>query len=184
MFVTVNQLLYFTESFFVGVLAGVVYSVLYFFKRMINNKIYSFVSDTVFFVFSAFLYIFVSYNLKFASLRAYMIFGFFCGYFSEIKSFHIFVAKITEKVYNRYTEFIKRKFKPFILSVKEKIFGRKRYDGSKKEKSAVGGYGYSGTVVVYTGNHNGLSARRNVRKEKRNSKTQRRNAAAGRAERK
>ena len=111
------QLFIFLICLCCGIVSGVFYDVLYVARSLIflragRRKARSVkaaktavtaVCDLLTFAFLSALYVLISVLFDFPNARFYMIFACFCGILLYIKSFHIFVAFLINKVYNRYT---------------------------------------------------------------------------------
>ena len=57
--------------------------------------------ELFFWAFSSLIFSYYSHILCFPNFRPYMLIGVLCGFFGYLKSFHIILAKITKKFYNR-----------------------------------------------------------------------------------
>ena len=106
MFVTSNQFYVLCASISFGVLSGVLYQVVIFVKRKLNN-IAKIIVDVVVFLLFAFLFVFYAYYFNFPNFRFYMPLCVFLGIYLGGKSFGIILAKIIDWVYN----IIRKKFK-------------------------------------------------------------------------
>lgn len=100
MFVTAKQFYIFLACVSLGVVLGVIYSLVSPIKKLVKLYPLAILLDIIFFVFTAFCYVKVSYEYNFPSLRFYMIIGVFVGVIGYIKSFNIILAKLVKKVYN------------------------------------------------------------------------------------
>ena len=110
MFVTFNQFYVFIASVAFGGIGGLLYSPILLLRRKIDNLLFKFLLDTIYFLALSILFLFYGFLFKFPSLRAYMILGVFIGIILYVKSFHNILAKVTKKVYNIFRKiFVLRK---------------------------------------------------------------------------
>ena len=95
-----------------GIISGVFYDVLYVARSLIflrasrrpaAKTVAAAVCDMLTFAFLAALYVFASVLFDFPNARFYMFLACFCGILLYIKSFHIIVAFLINKLYNRCT---------------------------------------------------------------------------------
>ncbi len=101
MFDTLSQFCTFVACVSFGVASGIFVSVSTLLKKIIKTGFVKVILDVFFFFVISVLYVLYSYRLGFSSLRLYMLFGVFTGITAYMKTFHIIVAKITKKGYNR-----------------------------------------------------------------------------------
>lgn len=106
------QLFIFLICLCCGIIAGVFYDVLYIARSLIflrvcrrtpANTVAAAVCDLLTFAALAALYVLASVLFGFPNARFYMFFACFCGILLYIKSFHLLVAFLINKLYNRYT---------------------------------------------------------------------------------
>lgn len=95
-----------------GIISGVVFSILRLLANAIKNSVVEIVFDILYFSLLSVGFIFLSYYLKFPSFRLYMCVGVLLGVYMYVKSFHITLAIITEKVYNQIKKKSSAKTKP------------------------------------------------------------------------
>lgn len=95
-----------------GVVSGVFYDVLYVARSLIflrarrlsaAKTVAAAVCDLLAFAALAALYVLASVLFNFPNARFYMFLACFCGILLYIKSFHLMVAFLINKVYNRYS---------------------------------------------------------------------------------
>lgn len=96
-----------------GVLSGIVYDILYVARcavcgverraYTVKDKIFIIVCDIVYTLVFAAMFIFTSVMFDFYELRLFMLLGCVLGAILYLKSFHVFVAFLTGKVYNKVT---------------------------------------------------------------------------------
>ena len=134
MFVASNQIFYFVQSCFVGVISALLYEVIRCFKVVFKSKIFGNVIDVVFAFILFIIYLDFSLWFCFPDFRFYMFFGVILGFYLENKSFHKTLAKVGFVVYNKTISFIRRKNR----------------DGRKETKVNIGRNGViSGDVVRF-----------------------------------
>ena len=94
-----------------GIISGVFYDFLYVVRSLIflragrlsaAKTIVAAVCDLLTFAVLSGLYVFASVLFDFPNARFYMFLACFCGIFLYIKSFHILVAFLINRLYNRY----------------------------------------------------------------------------------
>ncbi|MBQ8726598.1 MAG: spore cortex biosynthesis protein YabQ [Clostridia bacterium] len=139
MFVSQNQIYYFAECLFIGVISGFIYEIYYFIKLFFKRDFIKQAIDFCFFIVPTALYFKLSEIFLFPDFRAYMFLGVFLGFLLYCISFHKLLAKFSQTVYNKTISFIRRK----------------RRDRKQKEKLNDRGYGNSG--------NNSFRASRNTR---------------------
>ncbi len=96
-----------------GVLSGIVYDILYIARcavcgvesraYTVKDKIFTIVCDIVYTLVFAAMFIFTSVMFDFYELRLFMLLGCVLGAILYLKSFHVFVAFLVGKVYNKAT---------------------------------------------------------------------------------
>lgn len=94
-----------------GVLSGIVYDVLYVARCAVcgvesraytlKDRIFTIACDIIYTLVFAGMFIFTSVMFDFYELRLFMILGCALGAFLYLKSFHVFVAFLVKKVYNK-----------------------------------------------------------------------------------
>lgn len=102
----------FTVCLFCGVISGVAYDVLYIVRCLacgvkkenytVKDRIFIIICDLIYCLLFAAGFIFVSALFGFGDLRLYMLAGCALGALLYLKSFHIIVAFLANKVYNIY----------------------------------------------------------------------------------
>ena len=101
MFVTKNQFYVFLACVAFGVFLACLLCCIKFVKFLsISNRILNII-ELFFWAFSSLIFSYYSHILCFPNFRPYMLIGVLCGFFGYLKSFHIILAKITKKFYNR-----------------------------------------------------------------------------------
>ncbi len=100
MFVTKAQFYIFISCICFGGISGILISIAQYLKIIIKYKWLKTLVDVFAFLLCSGVFILGGYYLEFPSIRVYMLFGFFVGIYCYMKSFHIILAKIIEKVYN------------------------------------------------------------------------------------
>lgn len=93
-----------------GILSGVVYDVLYIARCILcgvkkeaytaKDKIFTAVCDIIYFLIFAVGFVFISVMFDFGEFRLFMLLGCALGALLYLKSFHIIVAFLVNKVYN------------------------------------------------------------------------------------
>ncbi|MBQ7374199.1 MAG: spore cortex biosynthesis protein YabQ [Clostridia bacterium] len=150
MFVSHNQIYYFSECLFIGVLLGVFYEFFYFFKSFFKGKILKQIIDFLFFL-VAFSVCFKSSEIFcFPNFRAYLFCGILIGFSIYALSFHKTLAKVFELLYNKTVSFIRRK----------------NHDRKQKAKAGIRGDGNVGNNSIFVGNNFSLPTRKHRRKNK------------------
>lgn len=96
-----------------GIVSGVVYDILYIARcavcgihkqaYTVKDKIFTAACDILYCLVFAAAFVFLSVMFDFNGLRLYMLLGGLIGIALYLKSFHIFVAFLVNKVYNRAT---------------------------------------------------------------------------------
>ncbi|MDE5942580.1 MAG: spore cortex biosynthesis protein YabQ [Clostridia bacterium] len=96
-----------------GVVSGIVYDVLYIARcavcgvekraYTVKDKIFVIASDIIYTLVFAAMFIFTSVMFDFYELRLFMLLGCVLGAILYLKSFHVFVAFLAGKVYNKVT---------------------------------------------------------------------------------
>lgn len=99
-----NQIYIFLVCVTCGIAGGVLYDALYCIRYPFQSKWVKIVTDTLFFILFAGIYLFVSVLFELPSLRFYMFLGCIAGLFLYLKSFHKIVAFFARKVYNGITK--------------------------------------------------------------------------------
>lgn len=104
-----------------GVASGLVYDVLYIARTFVcgvnkrkytaKDKIFVVVCDLLYFAVFAAMFVFTSVMLEFYSLRLYMLIGCALGAIIYLKSLHLIIAFLVEKVYNSVNRRSRRKEK-------------------------------------------------------------------------
>lgn len=96
-----------------GIVSGVVYDVLYIARCLVcgirkevytvKDKVFTAVTDIIYFIILAAAFVFTSVMFDFEGLRLYMLAACLIGALLYIKSFHVIVAFLFKKAYNRIT---------------------------------------------------------------------------------
>ena len=97
-----NQIYVFLVCVLCGVMGGVVYDVGYCVRYPFRKSWVRIVTDVLFCVFFAALYLFVSVMMGLPGFRLYSFIGCAAGLFLYLKSFHQIVAFFVKKVYNSF----------------------------------------------------------------------------------
>ena len=94
-----------------GVVSGIVYDVLYIARSAVcginkqaftvKDRIFTVVCDILYCLIFAVGFVFISVMFDFDYLRLYMLLACLLGAFLYLKSFHVIVAFLVKKVYNR-----------------------------------------------------------------------------------
>ncbi len=84
-----------------GIVGGFVYDFLYCVRYPFRQKWVRIVTDVVFWIFFAGIYLFVTVLIGMPDLRFFAFIGCILGLFLYLKSFHKIVAFLAKKVYNR-----------------------------------------------------------------------------------
>ena len=95
-----NQFFIFIICMLTGIVSGLLYDFFYVIKRLFRSKIVTAALNATFFTAFSVLYVFVAVMFEFPSSRGYMFIGCMLGLLAYVKSFHIIVAFLIEKVYN------------------------------------------------------------------------------------
>ena len=148
MFVTSNQIFYFIESAFVGVLLGVFYEFFYFLKRFFKGEIIRQIIDFCFLPTVVVFYFKASEIFAFPNFRTYLFIGVLLGFSFYLASFHKSLAKVFGLVYNKTISFIRRKSR----------------DRKQKAKTRSSRDRNGGSRVLFSNNNFGLSVRKHRRK--------------------
>ena len=101
MFVTKNQFYVFVACVAFGTFLAFLFCIVRLVRYLSNNKYFPTIIEFVFLAISGFLFSCYSHILFFPNFRPYMLIGVFSGFFGYLKSFHIILAKIIKKFYNR-----------------------------------------------------------------------------------
>ena len=152
MFVTKSQIFIFIACLSFGGVCGIFYSFSAAVKYFIKNKFIKAIPDVIASLFIALIYVNFSFSINFPNVRAYMMAGVFVGIFLYLKSFHILLAKNSEKIYN----ICKNK----ILKAKDvrKQSKRKNTNNRRKGKKAYRGkHGGRSFVAIDSSNSYGVS---------------------------
>ncbi|MDE6505072.1 MAG: spore cortex biosynthesis protein YabQ [Clostridia bacterium] len=104
---------------FCGVISGIVYDVLYVARACLcgvekqnytaKDKIFIIAADLLYCLAFAAGFVFVSVMFDFETLRFYMLAGCVLGALVYLKSFHIIVAFLVKKAYNKFTVYKEKK---------------------------------------------------------------------------
>lgn len=107
--VSANQFYIFLACLFCGLVSGALFEGLklpfYFFK----NRVLEAITDGIFFILFALLYVWISFLFAFPSFRIYMPVGALTGFFLYCKTFGAIVANFREKLYNKVNKQRRRK---------------------------------------------------------------------------
>lgn len=151
------QIFIFIICMFCGILSGIVYDVLYVARCFVcgtdksaytvKDKIFLIVADVLYCLVFAVGFVFVSVMFDFSSLRVYMLLGCLAGAFVYLKSFHIIVAFLINKAYNKFTK-----------------FKEKHVEKRKKNPHVCRGDGKRHTFNLHSRRSGNLSARGNHRR--------------------
>jgi hypothetical protein len=105
------QVFIFLISCLCGVLSGVVYDVFYIARQFvcgvnvavytIKDKIFIAVCDILYFIIFAVMFVFTSILFDFYQIRLYMLVGAAFGALLYLKSIHLFLAFLIQRVYNK-----------------------------------------------------------------------------------
>ena len=105
---------YFLISLACGVLSGVAYDVLYIVRRVIAgrwpraDKPLTYVSDGIYALVLAAMFIGSSAVFRFPDMRVYMVLACLLGAVLYVKSLHVILAFLINKWYNKPTKVVKR----------------------------------------------------------------------------
>ncbi len=107
------QIFIFIICTFCGVISGVVYDVLYIARSAVcgvhkeaftvKDKIFTIACDVLYSLVFTAMFVFTSVMFDFYELRLYMLLGSILGALLYLKSFHVIVAFLVAKVYNKIT---------------------------------------------------------------------------------
>lgn len=105
------QIFIFLTCTLCGVLSGVIYDVLYIArtfvcgidkkKYTVKDKIFTIICDILYFAVFAAMFVFISVCFEFYQIRLYMLAGSAIGAIIYLKSFHLIIAFLIKKVYNK-----------------------------------------------------------------------------------
>ena len=109
MFVTQNQIYFFIESLFIGVISGVGFEVIFAVKQVVSNEKIKNLTDCLFAFILFPTYFIFSQIFAFPNFRFYMLVGVILGFVIYCINFHKTVAKLVEKVYNKTISFMRSK---------------------------------------------------------------------------
>lgn len=107
MFVSDNQLYYFSLCLLFGLIFGVNIVISRLIFLFSGNKIIKVITDLTSFIIITIIYMWFSYKYNLPNFRVYMIIGVICGIVLINKSLYYILAKACKKVYN----IIKRKLR-------------------------------------------------------------------------
>lgn len=136
MLVTKSQIFVFIACVAFGVTAGVIFSVSDFIKHFIKHKILKEIPDIFGFIIFALAFIVYSYYMCFPTYRIYMTMGAILGLLLYYKSFHLTLAKCTEKLYNITVKILTHKKKNNIKREKNDV--RRKVGKFTKTRKRVG----------------------------------------------
>lgn len=109
MFVTLNQIYVFISCIAFGGVVGIFYTPILLLKDKNGSSLIVITLEISYFLIISICFLGYSFVLNFPSLRAYMILGVFVGIFLYVKSFHIMLAKVCKKIYNKYIKFLRKR---------------------------------------------------------------------------
>lgn len=105
------QFFIFMICMFCGIISGVVYDILYIVRCIlcgadksaytVKDKIFIVAADFIYCLVFAAMFVFTSVMFDFEGLRLYMLIGCVLGALIYLKSFHLIVAFLCKKVYNK-----------------------------------------------------------------------------------
>lgn len=130
MFTTQGQFLELLAGIFGGIVIGIIYDVLHFYlyreiapaeSRKKEKKLTVIISDILFVILAAVVFLVVTYLADFGDIRLFDIAGFAVGFVAERFSIKIIVAKAVSAVYNK------------IIKIKEKWRARRELRKAKKK---------------------------------------------------
>jgi len=165
MFLTAKQFYVFIACLGFGGFCGLILSAIRypFFKE--EKRLALFITDVISCTALTGAYLYFSFALNFPSLRLYMPCGVVLGIIAYMKSFHIILAKPTEKLYNKIKEKIKRK-----IGEKNENDGRKIKKGNGSDDGRRRSFGDSSSV------RSGLSVNIDKSRKRQTRRTRRRNS--------
>ena len=155
MFATANQLYFFIESVFMGVITAFLYEPIRLVKSLIKTKFIGQIIDVLYAIIPLLIYLNLSLKFCFPDVRAYMLLGVLLGFIIENKSFHKTLAKVYSLVYNKTVSFIRRKSR----------------DGRKKTKVNICRYGNVGSSAIHGNRNSCVSTYRHRRKNEAKERT-------------
>lgn len=130
------QVFIFLTCVLCGIASGVIYDVLYIARVFVcgtdkvkytaKDKIFTCLCDLIYFIAFSAGFVFLSVLFEFYQIRLYMLVGCALGAVIYLKSLHIFIAFLINKVYNKFTK---------ADNPKEKSYGR----GKTQQSSGSGG---------------------------------------------
>lgn len=153
MFVTDNQIFYFCESLFIGIICGIIYEPFGFFSGITGKRAVEIATDIIFFIFVFFAYFFLSVFFSFPKFRFYLYAGTIIGFMLWQLSAHKILAKCYKPVYNRIY-----------------LLRRKINDGIKNAAARIGRNGNGGNTVRSSHSVFGVPVSGNGRKKVKNRK--------------
>lgn len=155
MFVSKDQIYYFAECLFIGVVSGLACEIFTFVTAAVKAAVVRHITDFLSFAVVAAAYFYASVYFRFPSVRAYMPLGAAAGFLLERVSAHKILAKYTEICYNAIVKRLRRAI----------------YDRKKNAKTRIVGNGGRGDNAVYSSRRADISISGVKFKKTRNSKT-------------
>lgn len=101
MFISFGQISVALFNVCLGALFFIAYKFYRILAKLLHFKILRVLSDVVFFIAFAIFYVYITYKIGFPNFRFYMLFSFFAGAVIYYESFHILLANIGKKLYNK-----------------------------------------------------------------------------------
>ena len=149
MFVSANQICFFIESLFIGVVLGSSYELFFIVKSIFKQVVIRQIIDFLFCIVAIVLYFCFSEIFCFPNFRLYLFCGVLIGFLIYLLSFHKTLAKVIKLVYNKTISFIRRKTR----ERKQKAKARFSSDGNVDNNS------------LFLGAYIGLPIRKHWRKK-------------------
>ena len=109
MFVSSGQFYIFLSCVTFGGLCGFFYSLIVFVKKFIKSKWFNSILDLLFFLCIGTLFVVYSFKFNFPNVRVYMLVGVLLGLILYMESFHLILANLLKKLYNK--KVIKKRIK-------------------------------------------------------------------------
>ena len=120
---TFSQIFVLIACLFAGILGGVLYEPFWLIRRTLVERAIGILTDLIFFIVFAVIFVAVSVIFDFPAVRPYMLLGAMCGLLLYLVSLHRIVAFFIDKLYNVCKKFILR-IKPHIWMRKRKLSGK------------------------------------------------------------
>ena len=108
MFASANQLFYFLESAFIGVVIGLIFEVVNLLQTPIKSVVFRHIADFMLLPIICVLFFWGGEIFRFPDFRLYLFIGVAVGFLLERISFHKSLAKFYQIVYNKTISFIRR----------------------------------------------------------------------------